>query len=97
MRLEFLTSDGADLTLNYNGHMQVRPLTRGGGSFFEFYGVFDAADGNIAKASDWLRTNIFDSVSHVSRIVWRRRRSQSCRQCSVTHNHHLQNGKVIHT
>ena len=62
MRLRFATFEGAALTLNYNGHMQVRPLTRGGGSFFEFYGIFDAADGDIEKASNWLRTNIFDPV-----------------------------------
>ena len=62
MRLRFLTFEGADLTLNYNGHMQVRPLTRGGGSFFEFYGVFDAANGDIEKASDWLQDNIFNPV-----------------------------------
>ncbi len=62
MRLRFLTFEGADLTLNYNGHMQVRPLTRGGGSFFEFYGVFDAADGDIEKASNWLQANIFEAV-----------------------------------
>ena len=62
MRLRFLTFEGADLTLNYNGHMQVRPLTRAGGSFFEFYGIFDAADGNIENASTWLQTNIFDPV-----------------------------------
>ncbi len=62
MRLRFLTFEGADLTLNYNGHMQVRPLTRGGGSFFEFYGVFDAANGDIEKASDWLQNNIFNPV-----------------------------------
>ena len=62
MRLRFLTFEGADLTLNYNGHMRVRPLTRGGGSFFEFYGVFDAADGDVEKASTWLQTNIFDPV-----------------------------------
>ena len=62
MRLRFLTFEGADLTLNYNGHMRVRPVTRGGGSFFEFYGIFDAADGDIEKASTWLQTNIFDPV-----------------------------------
>ena len=62
MRLRFLTFEGADLTLDYNGHMQVRPLTRGGGSFFEFYGVFDAANGDIDKASDWLQDNIFNPV-----------------------------------
>ncbi len=62
MRLRFLTFEGADLTLNYNGHMQVRPVTRGSGTFFEFYGVFDAADGDIEKASRWLRTQIFDAV-----------------------------------
>ncbi len=62
MRLIFHTFAGADLTLNYKGHMQVRPLTRGGGSFFEFYGVFDAADGDIEKAGDWLQTHIFDPV-----------------------------------
>ena len=62
MRLRFLTFEGADLTLNYNGHMQVRPLTRGGGSFFEFYGVFDAANGDVEKASDWLQNNIFNPV-----------------------------------
>lgn len=62
MRLKFLTFEGADLTLNYTGHMQVRPLTRGGGSFFEFYGVFDAVDGDIEKASKWLQTNIFEAV-----------------------------------
>ncbi len=62
MRLRFLTFEGADLTLNYNGHMQVRPLTRGGGSFFEFYGVFDAANGDIEGASRWLQNNIFDPV-----------------------------------
>ena len=62
MRLRFLTFEGADLTLNYNGHMRVRPVTRGSGTFFEFYGVFDAADGNIEKASHWLRTQIFASV-----------------------------------
>ena len=62
MRLRFLTFEGADLTLNYKGHMQVRPVTRGSGTFFEFYGVFDAADGDIEKASHWLRTQIFDSV-----------------------------------
>lgn len=62
MRLRFLTFEGADLTLNYNGYMRVRPVTRGGGSFFEFYGVFDAADGDIEKASTWLQANIFDPV-----------------------------------
>ncbi len=62
MRLRFLTFEGADLTLSYNGYMRVRPLTRVGGSFFEFYGVFDAADGEIEKASNWLQTNIFDPV-----------------------------------
>ena len=62
MRLRFLTFEGADLTLNYNGYMRVRPLTRVGGSFFEFYGVFDAADGDIEKASSWLQTNIFGPV-----------------------------------
>ena len=62
MRLRFLTFEGADLTLNYNGHMQVRPLTRGGGSFFEFYGVFDAANGDLEKAGDWLQNNIFNPV-----------------------------------
>ncbi len=62
MRLTFHTFAGADLTLNYMGHMQVRPLTRGGGSFFEFRGVFDAADGDIEKASHWLQTYIFDPV-----------------------------------
>ena len=62
MRLRFLTFEGADLTLNYSGHMRVRPVTRGSGAFFEFYGVFDAADGNIEKASHWLRTQIFDAV-----------------------------------
>ncbi len=62
MRLTFHTFAGADLTLNYIGHMQVRPLTRGGGSFFEFRGVFDAADGEIEKAGDWLQTQIFDPV-----------------------------------
>ena len=62
MRLRFLTFEGADLTLNYNGHMQVRPLTRGGGSFFEFFGVFDAANGDIEGASDWLQNNIFNPV-----------------------------------
>ena len=39
MSLSFLTFEGAALTLNYVGHMRVRPVTRGGGSFFEFYGV----------------------------------------------------------
>ena len=62
MRLRFLTFEGADLTLNYNGHMQVRPLTRGGGSFFEFYGVFDAANGDTEGASAWLENNIFTPV-----------------------------------
>ena len=62
MRLTFLTFAGADLTLNYTGHMRVRPLTRGGGSFFEFYGVFDAADGDIEKSSNWLQSAIFDPV-----------------------------------
>ena len=62
MRLVFHTFAGADLTLNYMGYMQVRPLTRGGGSFFEFYGVFDAAGGDIERASEWLQTNIFDPV-----------------------------------
>ena len=62
MRLRFLTFEGADLTLNYNGHMQVRPLTRGGGSFFEFYGVFDAANGDVEGASAWLQNNIFAPV-----------------------------------
>lgn len=62
MRLRFLTFEGADLTLNYNGHMQVRPLTRVGGSFFEFYGVFDVAIGDIEKASNWLQNNIFNPV-----------------------------------
>ena len=62
MRLRFLTFEGAALTLNYNGHMQVRPLTRVGGSFFEFYGIFDAANGDVEKASTWLQTNIFDPV-----------------------------------
>ena len=62
MRLRFLTFEGADLTLNYNGHMQVRPLTRAGGSLFEFYGVFDAADGDIEGASRRLQDNIFDPV-----------------------------------
>lgn len=36
MRLRFLTFEGAELTLNYNGHMRVRSLTRVDGSFFEF-------------------------------------------------------------
>ncbi len=62
MRLSFLTFEGAALTLNYIGHMQVRPLTRSGGSFFEFYGVFDAADGDVEKASNWLRNFIFEPV-----------------------------------
>ena len=62
MRLRFLTFEGADLTLNYNGYMHVRPLTRVGGSFFEFYGVFDAANGDIEKASHWLQANIFNPV-----------------------------------
>ena len=62
MRLRFLTFEGAGLTLNYIGHMQVRPVTRGSGAFFEFYGVFDAADGDIEKASHWLQTQIFNAV-----------------------------------
>ena len=62
MRLKFLTFEGAALTLNYVGHMQVRPIARGCGSFFEFYGVFDAADGDVDKASDWLRNAIFEPV-----------------------------------
>jgi uncharacterized protein YndB with AHSA1/START domain len=62
MRLSFLTFEGADLTLNYTGHMRVRPIVRGGGSFFEFYGVFDAAEGDVEKASSWLRNVIFEPV-----------------------------------
>ena len=62
MRLTFLTFAGADLTLNYHGHMRVRPITRGGGSFFEFYGVFDAAEGDVEKASRWLQDAIFEPV-----------------------------------
>ncbi len=62
MRLTFLTFAGAGLTLNYKGHMQVRPIIRGGGSFFEFYGVFDAANGDIENATNWLQNSIFDPV-----------------------------------
>lgn len=62
MRLSFHTFAGAELTLNYIGHMHVRPVTRGGGSFFEFRGVFDAAHGDIEKASDWLLHEIFEPV-----------------------------------
>ncbi len=62
MRLTFHTFAGAELTLHYKGHMQVRPLTRGGGSFFEFRGVFDAAEGDVEKASHWLQMYIFDPV-----------------------------------
>ena len=62
MRLSFLTFEGADLTLNYTGHMRVRPIARGGGSFFEFSGVFDAADGDVEKASRWLLNSIFEPV-----------------------------------
>jgi hypothetical protein len=62
MRLGFLTFEGAPLTLNYVGHMRVLPITRGGGSFFEFYGVFDAANVDVEKASHWLRNFIFDPV-----------------------------------
>ena len=62
MRLRFHTFEGADLTLNYIGHMQLRPVTRGSGTFFEFYGAFDAADGDVGGASHWLQTQIFDAV-----------------------------------
>ena len=62
MRIAFTTFQGADLTLNYVGYMQVRPIARGGGSFFEFRGVFDAAEGDVEKASNWLLNSIFDPV-----------------------------------
>ncbi len=73
MRLSFLTFEGADLTLNYTGHMRVRPIVRGGGSFFEFYGVFDAADGDVEKASRWLLNSIFEPVLTQFEILFGRK------------------------